>query len=339
MTDRSRSAGPPVLGVVGTLVWDTIHRREGLDDTTEEWGGIGYVLEALTAVLPEPWEVLPLVKVGRDLAEEAFRFLRGPPRVRVEPGVVVVSQPNNQVELRYDGLVRQAERLTGGVPPWRWDELRPLAGLCDAIYVNFVSGFEMELETARSLRAGYDGPIYADLHSLFLGIGRHGDRIPRPLPHWAEWLRSFDAVQMNEREFELLGRASGDPWRLAADAVGPDLKLIAITLAGRGAAYVATEAFRPDPFSWEGSRGWTVDPGTTRSARIPPAGGEREGGDPTGCGDVWGASFFAGLLGGASLEEAMGEANRMAATNMGHRGARGLGLHLAGRVDPGGGGR
>ena len=85
-----------------------------------EWGGIGYALEALTVALPENWEILPLMKVGRDLSEEAFRFLRGLPRVLTEPGVAVVPTPNNRVEMRYSGQERLTERMTGGVPPWAW---------------------------------------------------------------------------------------------------------------------------------------------------------------------------------------------------------------------------
>ena len=55
-------------------------------------------------------------------------------------------------------------------------------------------------------------------------------------------------------------------------------------------------------------------------------------GDPTGCGDVWGATFFGRLLAGDGLEVAMREANRLAARNVDHRGARGLFRHLSGRL-------
>lgn len=325
------SEGPRRLGVVGTLVWDTIHRRDGVRGTTEEWGGIAYALSAASAALPPGWEVVPIVKVGADLAEEALRFLRGIPRLDCDSGVRVVPEPNNRVDLHYRDDERRAERLEGGVPPWHWTELGPVVRSCDALYVNFISGFEMELDAARALRSAYRGPTYADLHSLFLGVGRHGLRVPRQLPSWDAWLRCFDAVQMNEDEFELLGREWGDPWRLAADAVGPELKLIVVTLGGRGAAYVAGPGFDPDPSTWPGVRARVATPGASRSGRVTPEGAVVEG-DPTGCGDVWGATFFARLLAGASLGEAMARANDLAARNVGHRGARGLHEHLKGRL-------
>jgi hypothetical protein len=334
----AEARGPKVLGVVGTLVWDTIHREGHPSGPTREWGGIGYALESLQASLPDDWEILPIIKVGHDLSEEAFRFLGRLERIRPGPGVQVVLDPNNRVELRYRGGVRVTERLTGGVSPWSWVELGELVSLCDALYVNFISGFEFDLETASVLRARYEGPIYADLHSLFLGVGREGDRVPRVLPHWARWLQCFDAVQMNEQEFHLLARREGDPWELAARVVGTELKLMTITLDARGAAYVASAGFDPDPFTWSRTRARVAVPGAARSGIVRQEDGEKDG-DPTGCGDVWGSTTFARLLAGDTLEEAMSTANRMAARNVAYRGARGLGHHLAGRVVPDGGDR
>jgi sugar/nucleoside kinase (ribokinase family) len=328
VTDR-----PLRLGVVGTLVWDTIVRDDRPGVVVEEWGGIGYGLEALAAALPDGWEIRPLIKVGRDLSERAFRFLRSVPRVVAEPGVWVVPEPNNRVELRYEGEDRRSERLRGGVPAWLWPELAPLVRECDALYVNFISGFELELDTARALRASYRGPTYADLHSLFLGMGAAGLRVPRELPLWHDWLKCFDAIQVNEDEFDLLGRAWGDAWGLAAASVGPELKLIAVTLGARGAAYVASPGLSDDPRHWPETRRQLAAPGTSRSAQVP-APGEPRRGDPTGCGDVWGATLFARLLAGDGIDRAMAGANHAAAKNVEYRGAAGLHHHLRGLIVP-----
>ena len=239
---------PRTLGVVGTLVWDRILDRDGRSEPVEEWGGIGYALAALTASLPEGWQVLPILKVGKDLAEEARRFVRELPRMN-DAGMVVCVEPNNRVELRYQSDARRVERLTGGVPPWTWPELAPLVDLCDALYVNFISGFEMELETARALRRGYRGPIYADLHSLFLGMNRQGFRVPQSLEALGRvWFRCFDGVQMNEDEFELLG-APGER-SLAArgrSVLGPDLKLITCHAGPRGSGLRHRRRLRSGP--------------------------------------------------------------------------------------------
>ncbi len=324
-------SSPRSLAVVGTLIWDRIHRRDGRAEPLEEWGGISYSLEALSAALPRSWTIKPFLKVGDDLAEEALRYLRSIPGVDAEPGVRIVPSPNTRVELRYQEDDRRAERLTGGLPVWSWEELGPLLGKMDALFLNFISGFEMDLETAQNLRERFHGPTYADLHSLFLGITAQGRRFQQELVGWGRWLRAFDAVQMNEAEFDLLGRSWGDPWQLAADAVGTELKLIAVTLAHRGAAFVVSPEFEADPFEWPGTRGLLGIGGPARSGKVPLEGGPREG-DPTGCGDVWGATFFGRLLAGEDLQGAMESANRMAQRNVEHRGARGLHLHLRGSL-------
>lgn len=323
------------LGVLGTMVWDRIYARDVRVEPVEEWGGIAYALAAVAASRPEGWEIVPLVRIGQDLEASARRFLAELPGFDLGHGVRAVPEANNRVELRYQDRERRSERLTGGVGPWSWTELEPLLGSLDALYVNFISGFELELETAQRIRVAFGGPIYADLHSLLLGVGPGGTRVPRPLAAWREWLRCFDVVQVNEDELASLAAAWGDPWRFAAEVVGPELKLLLVTLGSRGAAYVASPLFRPDPLSWRDPGlvrpGPIVRPGPTRTERVAVEVEPVEG-DPTGCGDVWGATFFARFLDRAPLEAAIGEANRAAARNVRHRGATGLHLFLQGKI-------
>ena len=54
--------------------------------------------------------------------------------------------------------------------------------------------------------------------------------------------------------------------------------------------------------------------------------------DPTGCGDVWGATYFSRLLAGDNLGDAIRAAHRAAARNVEHRGASGLADHLRGKL-------
>jgi sugar/nucleoside kinase (ribokinase family) len=325
------------LGILGTLVWDRIHARAGRQEPLEEWGGIGYALGAAAAAAPPAWRLVPVIKVGRDLESEAFRFLHGMARLELETGVRVVDAPNNRVELRYHDSERRCERLTGGVPPWTWPELEPIVAGLDALYLNFISGFELSLETAVRLRQGFAGPIYADLHSLLLGVGPDGTRTPRPLASWHEWLRCFDAVQVNEEELALLAALwGGDPWRFAAEIIGAEPRLLLVTLGARGAAYVAAADLSPDPATWQ--RPAIVTPGIARprparTGKVEAYDGGREG-DPTGCGDVWGATFFTRLLAGEELIAAMTAAGRSAAKNVEHLGATGLHHHLSGRLGP-----
>ena len=323
------------LGVLGSMVWDRIYARDQRRVPVEEWGGISYALAATEAAANDDWSIVPIIKVGADLQEKAFSFFRTLPKLEIGNTIRIVAEPNNRVDLHYHDSERRTECLTGGVPPWRWEEIAPALPALDALYINFISGFEMDLETARRLRLGFAGPIYADLHSLMLGIDSTGTRVPKPLHEWREWIHCFDVVQVNEDELGLLAHYWGDPWRFAAEVVGEELRLLVVTLGSRGAAYIASPAYSDDPLQWR-QPGLHVHkslsrPGATSSELIPAAQTSPDG-DPTGCGDVWGATFFCRLLAGETLREAMITANQSAARNVQHRGASGLHHYLKGRL-------
>jgi pfkB family carbohydrate kinase len=312
----------PKVGVVGSLVWDLIHGRDPLAPPTEEWGGIAYALGGLDASLPPEWEIVPLIKVGRDLAPQAAELLRGLTRLTPGGRCVEVPAPNNRVVLHYQSAERRCERMSGGVPGWTWIELGPMVQDLDAIYLNFISGFELALGTAQALRQGFRGPIYADLHSLFLGMQHDGVRVLQPLADAAAWFACFDVVQLNEDEMRQL---SPDPLSLSAQALGAGTSLLVVTLGPKGAAYVAAPGF--DGLGDAAPEARTLP---ARSALIPaPAIGAI---DPTGCGDVFGAAAFARLLAGDSTEAALRHATAMAARNAALRGAGGLSRHLRGEL-------
>ncbi len=307
----------PRLGILGSLVWDEIHGRDPAAPPVEEWGGIAYGLAGLDAALPPGWEGVPLVKVGRDLAGEAAAFLRTLERLAPGARCVEVPVPNNRVVLRYESRDRRCERMSGGVPGWTWPEVGPMVRDLDALYVNFISGFEMCLGTAQALRAGFPGRIYADVHSLFLGMRQDGVRTLRPLPDAPSWWRCFDVVQMNEDEMTQLG---ADPLVASADVLGAGASLLVVTLGARGAAYVAADGPMGE---------WAAHP-PIRTALVPAP--VVDALDPTGCGDVFGATLCARLLAGDPVEPAIREANRLAARNAAYRGASGLARFLKGEL-------
>ena len=346
----------PKVGVIGSLVWDLIHGRDPLAPPTEEWGGIAYALGGLDASLPPDWEIVPLIKVGRDLAPEAAELLRGLTRLTPGGRCIEVPAPNNRVVLHYQSAERRCERMSGGVPGWTWVELGPMVRDLDAIYLNFISGFELALGTAQALRHGFPGPIYADLHSLFLGMQHDGMRVLQPLADPTAWFECFDVVQLNEDEMRQL---SPDPLSLSAQALRAGTSLLIVTLGPKGAAYVAaagfdrlpvedhpdrdvilSEAKEPSPEAWplrsaqgdsqEGSAAARASRLAARTALVPAL--PVDAVDPTGCGDVFGAAACARLLAGDGVEDALRHATAMAARNATLRGAGGLSRHLRGEL-------
>jgi hypothetical protein len=314
------------LGVIGTFVWDVIHGRHPGSAPVEEWGGITYSLSALDAALPDDWEIVPVIKIGHDLAERGRAFLRSLRRAAPDAALVEVPYPNNRVELRYFSDERRTEVLTGGFPGWNWLALKPVIELArvDALYVNFLSGWELDLPTAQALRRHFRGPIYSDLHMLVMAVQSDGLRVPRPLSHAREWCGCFDLLQCNEDELAML---APDPLALAATAMHAGAHCLAVTLGKRGAVYFAEHGFDS-----------LRDLGTARRTGAPirteliPAETALNPLDPTGCGDVWGATYFSRLLAGDNLGTAMRAAHRAAARNVEHRGATGLADHLRGTL-------
>ena len=309
------------VGIIGSLVWDEIHGRDPLAAPVEEWGGIAYALAGLDAGLGDDWEIVPLIKVGRDLSGKAAEFLSTLTRLTPGARCIDVDVPNNRVVLHYQQAERRCERMSGGVPGWTWTELGPMVRDLDALYVNFISGFEMCLGTAQALRQGFGGPIYADLHSLFLGMQQDGIRVLQPLPSAASWFGCFDMVQVNEDEMRQL---SDDPLGLAASAMAEGVKLLVVTVGARGAVYVE-------------AGGRAVERKSGRAAGLASrtalvAAEYVDAIDPTGCGDVFGASAFSRLLAGDDAETALAHANRMAGRNATFRGATGLAQHLRGEL-------
>ncbi len=326
------------VGVIGSFVWDVIHGRDQRAVPIEEWGGITYALAGLDAALSDEWEIVPLLKVGEDLADRARTFVHSLRHIAADAALVEVPYPNNRVELRYHDAERRSEYLSGGVPGWSWLGLKPLleSARLDALYVNFLSGWELDLETMQLLRAHFQGPIYCDLHMLVMAVQPDGLRVPRPLPDVAAWCACFDVLQVNEDEMAMM---APDPMMLAATAMAAGVSCLCVTLGSQGTIYVAAPGFhtlRDVPRRGAvatGPRGGFGGLGALRTARIPAAMARLTGdGDPTGCGDVWGATHFSRLLSGDNLEDAMAGASRAAAKNVEHRGATGLASYLRGEL-------
>ena len=315
------------LGVVGSFVWDVIHRPTPRATPIEEWGGITYALSAIDAALAEDWEIVPLVKVGYDLAARAREYLHSLRRVAPDAAPIEVPHPNNRVVLRYTSAERRCEQLSGGVPPWQWLGLKPLLHDLDALYVNLISGFEMDLETAQLLRRHFSGPVYGDLHSLLLGISPEGVRELQPLPTAAAWCRCFDFVQVNEDEMAMMAT---DPLAFAARTLNEGVRVLIVTMGSRGIVYFAVPGF--DRIT-DLDRERLSTLGAVKNALItPPTKKISADDDPTGCGDVWGATYFSRLLSGDDHDRAVEAAMRAAARNVEHRGATGLAQFLRGEL-------
>lgn len=315
----------PRLGILGTLVWDRIHPPPGSpgagDDPHEDWGGITYSLEAFEAARSGDWMCLPIAKVGTDLFDQAIDRVSSLAGVESVEALLRVPENNNRVDLHYSDSADRCEHLRGGVPAWTWEELAAIVVDCDALYINFIAGWEIDLSVAQRLRKAFDGPVFCDVHSLLLGTDRTGVRVRRQLDAWPEWRESFDLIQGNQDEIRIVTGGIEDPLAGVRSLVNSGVGAAFATLGSAGVAWAA-----PSDSKWLGAATNVVDEVRAEVARPAPT---LSVVDTTGCGDVWGATCFSSLLAGQPLPASVELANRFGSVTAGLQGTTQLGVNLS----------
>ncbi len=319
----------PRLGMLGTLVWDRIHPPPGSPDAGgkphEDWGGITYSLEAFAAIRSPGWCCLPIAKVGADVFDRAIHRVSRVAGVETVDALVEVPEHNNRVDLHYSDAADRCERLWGGVPGWTWDELAGFVAGCDALYVNFIAGWELDLPAACRMRQEFDGPVFCDVHSLLLGADRTGMRVRRELEKWPEWRACFDLIQGNRDEIRIVTGGIEDPLEGVRSLVDSGVEAAFSTLGPDGVAWAALS---DSPWLRASSNGAGIVADSVTARVASRSQGMSTVVDTTGCGDVWGAACFTSLLSGQRLPAAVELANRFGAATAGLRGTAGLGACL-----------
>ena len=262
----------PKVGVVGSLVWDLIHGRDPLAPPTEEWGGIAYALGGLDASLPPDWEIVPLIKVGRDLAPRGGRAAHGACRGSRRAGAASRCRRRTTAwcctTSRRSGA---ASGCRGGVPGWTWLELGPMVRDLDA----HLSQLHLRLRARAGHRAGAaPGIPRPDLRRPAQPVPGHAARRHpgAPAPGGPGGL-----VRLLRRGPAQRGRdapaLAGPAVAVSAQALGAGVSLLVVTLGPKGAAYVAAPGFD----GWAGGRQTagdrTVGGSTGRSQARPSAAG------------------------------------------------------------------
>ncbi|MGH7558423.1 MAG: PfkB family carbohydrate kinase [Gemmatimonadota bacterium] len=298
------------VGVTGTVVEDTIDTVDGL--RIEDLGGISYALHGLSAFLAPDSTAHAVLGVGRDAFERVRDELGELPGIDLG-GLEPVRHVNNKVHLEYHKDGTRDETLTGGVPPLSWEFLEPWLERLDVWLWNFISGMETELDTFTRLKREFDGAVYMDIHSLCLEHVPGRARRHRRPERWEEWVEGVRWLQMNETEAGLLQRdrprtlPPGEEARLAARLHGLGVEGVLFTLGARGAR-------------WYGADG-------TRLTEPVPEGEPAV--DPTGCGDVFGATWIMlHAAHGRTPVEALTGAVEAASLAASRPGTRGLADHL-----------
>jgi len=292
------------IAVIGTVIKDTIYPYGGGE--VHSLGGIFYTLSVLANLVDEGWQIYPVCRLGSDIYEDVLSRLRGFLCIRNE-GIRKESALNTRVTLLYETRERRQERLTHRLPPLTLEEMKPVLD-CDVLLVNFITGFEMRLDTFRRVAEEAQGLLYVDFHSLTLDIDEEGKRSYRKPAHWRDWIQGVEVLQMNEMEAATLAGTAPEQAEslreFGRSLVTSSVKIFNLTLGSRG--------------SW---LFYTKD-GQAVVEAIEPL--RVEVADVTGCGDAFAAGFIVSYLQSGDPRRAARDANTVAGLNCTFKGTEEL---------------
>ena len=279
--------------VVGHLCLDVIHPFEGPEIVS--YGGIYYAVGALAALLGPADSVLPVFGLNVNDYPQLIEHLERFPNVDVS-GIYTFDAPSNRVTLDYHGPSARTERSLNIAAPIPFERIRKHLGV-DGILINMISGFDISLDTLDQIRMAVRDdrvPIHFDYHSLTLGVDRDNIRFRRPLAEWRRWGFMLDTLQLNEEEIAGLSGDAMAEEQTAGHLLTLNVKGLLVTRGPRGAT-LYTNAHK-------------------RLVRQDFPGYEiGADGEPTGCGDVFGAAFHVHFLRTSDLAASAAFANRTAA--------------------------
>ncbi len=256
-------------GLVGHLCLDVIHLVDGSE--VQSYGGIFFSLASLANIVDDGDLIYPVFGVGEVDYDKFIQRIKSYPNV-VTDGIFKFSGLTNRVHLFYQDRKERVECSTHIAKPIEFERLKILfdAGV-DGIFINMISGFDIELEVLKRLRKVFDGYIHFDVHSATLGVDERNIRFRRRMSDWKEWFENVDTVQMNEFESRAIGEETWDDDTLAENVLNLGVKAMVITRASLG----ATVYYFDDGIKKANFKAYEV-----------------EVVDPTGCGDVFGSAFF-----------------------------------------------
>ncbi|WP_337866182.1 carbohydrate kinase family protein [Ignavibacterium sp.] len=141
----------------------------------------------------------------------------------------------------------------------------------DAILLNMITGYDIELDDLKYIRSKTSAIIYFDVHTLSRPMNESGERIFKIIENFSEFAQNIDILQSNESEFNTLGHFDFE-YERAKFLLQKGVKIILLTKGVLGAKV----------FFWKNDE--------VMSYFI--AAKEINNANTVGCGDVFGASFF-----------------------------------------------
>ena len=189
-------------------------------------GGIYYAVSVLTSIAPDDEIFLCTYaeKENYSLFSDAYD--------KCAPNFIGYLDSIPKVSLTIHGLKERDERYNNVI---RNLEI-PFARLkdFDGILINMITGFDIELDQLKKIRADFSGIIYMDVHTLSRGLGHHGHRGFRKIEHFNEWAECIDIIQANEFEAKTISNFEEEE-KIAREILKCGAKQLIVTKGEAGA--------------------------------------------------------------------------------------------------------
>ncbi len=296
------------ITVIGHLARDVFHVVDpsGNEQVIEALGGVFYSVATLSVLLSADDSVIPVFGVREDEYEMIVQRMQRFGNVDTR-GIFKTTELMNEVHFFSSPSGERTECSKHIASPIPFQRIKPYLDV-HGILITMASGFDILLETLDGIRMNVrdDGiPIHFDFHSLTLGIDEELKRFRRPLSDWRRWCFMMHSIQMSEDEAAGLTAERYDEASLINQLMPLMVNGLLITRGVRGATLIRQEhkkLFRHDI------------PGIEAADVV----------DTVGCGDVFGAAYFAEYLKTKDLVKAAEAGNKAASIKSKFRGPDGL---------------
>ena len=161
----------------------------------------------------------------------------------------------------------------------------------DCIYINMVSGFDINIEDLKLIRSQFSGQIYFDVHTFSRGLDENNNRYFRRIPDAKEWLSNIDILQTNENEIFTLSDET-DLNKIINEIFESGVKYLLITKGENGVSI----------FYKENSIVKSISENAVKVNAV----------NPVGCGDIFGAVYIYSYIKSGNFETALKTANAVA---------------------------
>ncbi len=191
------------ISIVGTTCVDIISQPD-MDKSVRLYGGITYVMTALSFLFKSSARISIVTKLERKYENEFLKFIGHYNNIDTkyiynEPGktniVQLIYKPNKSEREEINNIKSTAVKFS---------QIKPVLVFSDILIISYISGYDIAMDTLSRIRREYKGIIYGDIHSYILKKPKTGVRGFRNIKNPERFLKNFNIIQGSELEWNIL---------------------------------------------------------------------------------------------------------------------------------------